>query len=105
MQFFLLKSMTLGPQQFDLFFRLNSKIHKSVYTAEKQNKEESLELARSKMWALQLQHCAALQKLFIELKDRANLHQVQCQTHMAKQLSRATSIAWNNMILHWVNVN
>ena len=49
MQFFLLKSMTLGPQQFDLFFRLNSKIHKSVYTAEKQNKEESLELARSKM--------------------------------------------------------
>lgn len=47
---------------------------------------------------------AVLQKLFIEFKLRPNLHQVQCHIHMTKELSRYTSIAWNNVILHYVDV-
>lgn len=69
----------------------------------KQRKDKSLELAKNKLWALELKHCGVLWKLFIELKDRDNLHQIQCQTHLAKKLWRATSIAWN-MILGCVNV-
>lgn len=43
-------------------------------------------------------------KLFIELKDRANLQQVQCHAHMAKQLPSHGCGSWNNMILHCVDV-